>query len=70
MVDRMPADVAMTDEAGADYKDMALDFAATAREQWTEKSRALTDLIINQPLAALGVALGMGVALGWLIKRR
>ena len=57
-------------ESGGDYKDMALDFAATAREQWTERSRALRDLIVNQPLRSLGIALGMGVVLGWLIKRR
>ena len=57
-------------QPGSDYKEMALDFAATAREQWAERSSALKAFIVNQPVRTLGIALGMGVVLGWLIKRR
>lgn len=55
---------------GADYKEMALDFAANAKEQWAERSQTVREFIVNQPMRSLGIALGMGVVLGWLIKRR
>ena len=51
-------------------KEKALDFAATAREQLSGGTRFLRDYIVKEPTRALGIALGMGVILGWLIKRR
>jgi hypothetical protein len=53
-----------------DIKERALELGAMAREQFSARSKALTVLIVNRPAQALGVALGMGVLLGWLIKRR
>jgi ElaB/YqjD/DUF883 family membrane-anchored ribosome-binding protein len=53
-----------------DVKEKALEFAATAREQFSGGSRLLRDYIVKEPTRALGIALGMGVILGWLIKRR
>jgi len=70
MVDRTPGLAVDTGDRMAEIKEKALDFAATAREQWSERSRTLKDYIVNEPLRALGIALGMGVVLGWLIKRR
>ena len=52
------------------FRDMAEDYAATAKEQWDNKSLALKTFIVNKPVMAIGLSLGMGVALGWLIKRR
>jgi len=53
-----------------DVKERALEFAATAREQFSGAGRTLKDYIVKEPTRALGIALGMGVLLGWLIKRR
>jgi ElaB/YqjD/DUF883 family membrane-anchored ribosome-binding protein len=41
--------------------------ARSQGRQWVEK---LKRMIIDYPGASLGMALGMGVLLGWLIKRR
>jgi ElaB/YqjD/DUF883 family membrane-anchored ribosome-binding protein len=51
-------------------KEKALDLAATAREQLSGGSHFLRAYIVKEPTRALGIALGMGVILGWLIKRR
>lgn len=32
--------------------------------------RAIQDMAVSRPYVALAVALGLGVTLGWLIKRR
>jgi len=53
-----------------DVKERALDFAATAREQFSGATGSLRGYIVKEPTRALGIALGMGVLLGWLIKRR
>ena len=53
-----------------DLKETALVYAAAAKEQMAEGSERVKQYIINQPARALGIALGMGVLLGWLIKRR
>jgi len=51
-------------------KEKALDFAAAARERFGQGSDAIRAYTLEQPARALGLALGMGVLLGWLIKRR
>lgn len=51
-------------------REQALDMMATAREQWARGNEAVRHFTIEQPAKALGIALGMGVFLGWLIKRR
>jgi ElaB/YqjD/DUF883 family membrane-anchored ribosome-binding protein len=58
-------------EAGiGDVKEKAMEFAATAREQFSGGTHLLREYIVKEPTRALGIALGMGVILGWLIKRR
>jgi len=66
MVDRMQG----LEASPSDAKERALEFAATAREQFSGATRSLKDYIVKEPTRALGIALGMGVILGWLIKRR
>jgi len=51
-------------------KEKALEFAAVARERAAQGSACIRTYIVNQPARALGIALGMGVLVGWLIKRR
>jgi ElaB/YqjD/DUF883 family membrane-anchored ribosome-binding protein len=53
-----------------DAKELALELAATTREQISRGSQLLRDYIVKEPTRALAIALGMGVILGWLIKRR
>jgi len=51
-------------------KDQAQIYAATARERLAEGSEKVREYIVNEPARALGIALGLGVLLGWMIKRR
>jgi len=51
-------------------KEQALELAAVAKERLSESGEAVKRFTIQQPAKALGIALGMGVLLGWLIKRR
>lgn len=51
-------------------REQALEFAAGAREKLVGGERQLRDYIKEKPAAALGIAMGVGVLLGWLIKRR
>jgi len=51
-------------------REKALDLAAAARERLAKGTDVVRDYTIQQPAKALGLALGMGVLLGWLIKRR
>jgi len=64
-------------DVGANYgpqldqvKEQALIYTATARERLAEGSEKVRQYIVDEPVKALGIALGMGVLLGWLIKRR
>ncbi|WP_435008154.1 DUF883 family protein [Tundrisphaera lichenicola] len=70
MTDRTQVPEASLGVGTDNVKERALEFAATAREQWTGATRTLRDYIVKEPTRALGLALGMGVLLGWLIKRR
>lgn len=53
-----------------EIKEMALQYAAAARERLAQGGDSIKEFTVKQPAKALGLALGMGVFLGWLIKRR
>jgi len=53
-----------------DLKTFALEYMATARERLAEGRDAVRDYAVKEPVRALGIALGVGVLLGWMIKRR
>ena len=57
-------------EAADAAKEKALDLAAAAKEKLAQGTDAVKMFTIEKPAQALGLALGMGVLLGWLIKRR
>ena len=70
MIDRIQE---MDDGFGATAeaaKEKALDLAAAAHERFALGREAIKNYTLEQPVRALGMALGMGVLLGWLIKRR
>ena len=60
----------MNDQAQPATKDRALEAVATAREALSKGTKGIQDYIGKQPARAIGIALGVGVLLGWLIKRR
>lgn len=67
MIDRLQSSLGpQADE----LKEKALDYAATAREQFAQGSDKVRNYVIEQPARGLGIALVTGVVLGWLIKRR
>jgi ElaB/YqjD/DUF883 family membrane-anchored ribosome-binding protein len=50
--------------------ELALRCAATARERVAGASEQVKAYVGREPLRALGIALGVGVLIGWIIKRR
>ena len=61
-----------TDEGGVspDIRAMAHQDIAVARERLSEGKAMLRDYLVREPVKALGITLCIGVALGWLIRRR
>jgi ElaB/YqjD/DUF883 family membrane-anchored ribosome-binding protein len=51
-------------------KESALDMAASARERLSQGQAFVREFTLREPAKALGIAAGIGVLLGWLIKRR
>jgi ElaB/YqjD/DUF883 family membrane-anchored ribosome-binding protein len=51
-------------------KEQTLELAAVAREKLAGGGAWVKDYATKEPVKALGIALGVGVFLGWLIKRR
>jgi len=50
--------------------ELALKCATIARERIAEGSERVKEYAIREPAPALGIALGVGVLIGWWIKRR
>lgn len=57
-------------KAGPGAKERALEAAATAKESLGFGLGVVRRYIEKEPARALGLALGVGVLLGWIIKRR
>jgi ElaB/YqjD/DUF883 family membrane-anchored ribosome-binding protein len=70
MIDRVRNVESDYADQAEELKARALEYAAAARERLAEGSEKIKEYITKEPLRALSIALGMGVLLGWLIKRR
>ena len=70
MMDRISSASAGYADQAEELKARALEYAETARNQLSDGSAFIQDYVQKQPARALGIALGLGVVLGWLIKRR
>jgi len=70
MIDRMQGLESALGPQADELKERALEYAASARELLAGGTDKVRDYVIKEPARALGVALGLGVLLGWLIKRR
>lgn len=49
---------------------LALRLAAIGRRRFVDEKERIKDYVSREPFKALGLALGAGVVVGWLIKRR
>lgn len=70
MIDRIQGLESSFGPQAEELKEKALEYAATAREQLAQGSEKVRDYVVKEPARALGIALGVGVLLGWMIKRR
>jgi ElaB/YqjD/DUF883 family membrane-anchored ribosome-binding protein len=70
MIDRAPGTKAEFTPQLDEIKAMARQDVAAARERLADGRAMLSDYLVREPVKALGIALCIGVALGWLIKRR
>ena len=52
-----------------DIEAMARQDITAARERLAEQTTILSQYVTKEPVKALGIALGVGVVLGWLIRR-
>jgi len=52
-----------------EIKAMARQDVAAVRERMADGRAVVTDFVAREPVKALGIALCVGVVLGWLIKR-
>jgi ElaB/YqjD/DUF883 family membrane-anchored ribosome-binding protein len=57
-------------QARLDLGERALEASATIKESLLCGTKSIRDYIVREPTRALGLALGVGVLAGWLIKRR
>lgn len=70
MIDRIRETESGWEALSVDARDAALNYAALAREQMSVAGERIKRYVVEQPGRALGIALGLGVLMGWLIKRR
>lgn len=70
MIDRMQGLESSYGPQAEELKERALEYAAVARERLAEGSDRLREFVVKEPTRALGIALGVGVFLGWMLKRR
>lgn len=70
MIDRVRETEGSLDSQAEMMKEVAMQFAASARERLADGSNTVREFVLREPAKAVGFALGLGVVLGWLIKRR
>ena len=70
MIDRMQNYESDLASQAEELKARAMELAAMARARLDEAGHSIKNYVIEHPAKALGFALGLGVALGWLVKRR
>ena len=70
MIDRIRPDALGYADQAEEMKARAMELATSAGARFSEGNEFVKDYVKKQPARALGIALGLGVVLGWLIKRR
>lgn len=51
-------------------REIALEYAEGVRTRLTEVGEEIKAYAVKEPARALGIALGIGVFIGWMIRRR
>jgi ElaB/YqjD/DUF883 family membrane-anchored ribosome-binding protein len=69
MIDRVQGTKAEFTPQLEELKAMARQDVAVARERLAEGRAIVSDYVVREPVKALGIALCIGVVLGWLIRR-
>jgi ElaB/YqjD/DUF883 family membrane-anchored ribosome-binding protein len=70
MIDRVLDSESEVVSQPAELKKTAQKFGEVARERVGEMNELGEAYTVRQPARALGIAFGLGVLLGWMIKRR
>lgn len=70
IVDELVAAAKLHDGESETAEDKVKDLSETAREQLGQSHRAVEQYIAAHPAACLAAATGLGIALGWWIKRK
>ena len=70
MIDRLQISPEEINNQAEEIKARALELADEVRARLAQGNAIVSSFVEQKPLQALGLALGLGVALGWLIKRR
>jgi len=70
MIDRVLDSPLETAGQSAELRETAQKYGEVARERLGDVSEWVKAYTVRQPARALGIALGLGVCLGWMIKRR
>ena len=70
MIDHIQPGVMTYADQAEEMKARALELAGSAKSRLSDANAFVNDYMTKQPARALGIALGLGVVLGWLIKRR
>jgi len=69
MVDRLAGMKAEFTPQLEEIKAMARQDVAVVRERLADGRAMVSDYVVREPVKALGIALCIGVVLGWLMKR-
>jgi len=70
MIDRVLDRAAEMTSQPQELRETAQKYGQVALERIGEVSEWVKAYTVSQPARALGMALGLGVCLGWMIKRR
>lgn len=70
MIDRVLDSASEMASQTQEFRETAQKYGEVARERIGEVSELVEAYTVRQPAQALGIAFGLGVFLGWVIKRR
>jgi ElaB/YqjD/DUF883 family membrane-anchored ribosome-binding protein len=70
MIDRKLEIETDSSALAGELKEMAMRCATIAAQRICEESKRVKEYAAREPARALGIALGVGVLVGWMIRRR
>ena len=70
MIDRILDRASAVADPSDEVRETAREYAGVAQARMGELSEYVKAYTLREPARALGIAFGLGVFLGWIIKRR